>query len=154
MAASSVMSGARAQVVVDGQIVGIFNQISWNYTLDLRNIDILGRFSTAAVITTGMEPVEVSCSGYRAVGAGPQVAARVPRLQDLLTVPYIELTVIDRASGETIAKIHQSSSSGYSTSVDAKGIMTLSAHYRGLLIDDESVQNVESSGASSLPPLT
>ncbi len=151
MPISRVMTGPRAQVIINGEIVGVFNSINWNYTLDLRNVDILGRFSTAEIVNTGMEPVEVSCSGYRVINAGPHVSMSVPLLQDLLSSPNLELAVIDRATGQRIAKIHQCKSSGYSTAIDAKGIESLTAHYRGILVDDESATNSETPGASTLP---
>ena len=152
MAATRTMQGQRAQVIVDGQIVGTVNSISFNYTYDLRNIDILGRSSTAEIVNTGFEPIEITVSGYRCVDAGPQVSLRIPTLQNLMTVPYVEFAVIDRVTGRAITKVHNCRSSGASESCDSKGIWTFNAHFRGLLYANESFSNFEGPNAVNLPP--
>jgi hypothetical protein len=151
MAAPKTMHGARALVSVNGKVVGIFNSLSYDYTLDLQPINILGRFSPAELVHTGAEPVTVRASGWRVVGQGPHVVASVPQIQELLTTGYIEFTVLDRTTNQRVAKIHSVKSTGYATSFTAKTAQEVTFNYVGLMVDDESTQMSEAPGASDLP---
>jgi len=152
MAGAATISGPRVQVWMDGELQGTSNAVSWGWNYDIRNIDLLGRFSTAETVLTGAEPVELTLGGYRVFNAGPHVTCKVPRLQDLMTSDYFELILLDRQTNQPIGKVHQCRAYGYAESADAKSIMTMTIHVRGLLLGDESGENVESSGATVLPP--
>jgi hypothetical protein len=145
------MHGARAQVSINGKVVGIFNSLSYDVTYDLQPINILGRFSPAELVHTGQEPVTVRASGWRIVGQGPYVAASVPQLQDLLTTGYVEFVVIDRATNQRVAKIHSAKSTGYATSFTAKTVQEVTFNFVGLIVDDESTTQFENPGSSDLP---
>ena len=151
------MSGARAKLAVadpsgNFHVVGIFNNVSWGLTYDVQPAYILGRYSPAELDYTAQEPVSITCSGWRIIGKGPHVSARVPRLQDLLTADYIELTVYDRASNDLpIAKFHSVRPTGFSTTLTARQLEEVTVTFVGLLVDDESTQNAESASATDLP---
>jgi len=151
MPATKTMHGARASVYVNNKLVGIFNSLSYDYTLDLQPINILGRFSAAELVHTGAEPVSVRASGWRVVGQGPHVVAGVPTIQELLTTGYMEFVVFDRATNQRVAKIHSVKSSGYATSFTAKTVQEITFNFTGLLVDDETVTMSETPGASDLP---
>lgn len=163
MAAPKVMSGARAKLaIVDpntGQavVVGIFNNVSYGLTYDVQPAYILGRYSPAELDYTAQEPVSITCSGWRVVKQGPHVTARVPKLQDLLTADYLELTVIDRQTeandpnNARIAKFHSVRPTGYSTTITARQLEEVTVTFVGLLVDDESTTNAEHSSAANLP---
>jgi len=163
MAAPKTMSGARAKLAVvdpntgQARVVGIFNNVSYGLTYDVQPVYILGRFSPAELDYTGQEPVSITCSGWRVIGHGPHVSASVPKLQDLLTADYLELTVIDRQSeindpgNAQVAKFHSCRATGYSTSITARQLEEVTVNFVGLLVDDESTVNAEHSSAASLP---
>jgi hypothetical protein len=153
---AKTMTGARAQLIVadpttsTGKVVGIFNNISWGLAYDAQPIFVLGRYSPAETVYTAQEAVNVSATGFRAVGAGAHVSAKVPNLSDLMNHEYMELAVFDRQTNKLIAKIHSVRPTGYSTSVAARGVQEVTVNFIGLLVDEEDMTNAESVGASDL----
>ena len=150
MAPPKVFHGARAlfQILDPNtgipQTVGIFDNCSYNMTYDVQAAFILGRFSAAELGYTAQEPVNITCSGWRVVNAGPYQAAAVPHLQDLLLHEYITMQVVDRQTGNPIATFHSVRPQGWNTSIAAKQLETISINFMGLLVDDESGDNAES----------
>jgi hypothetical protein len=155
------MHGARAQLIISdqneggkGEVVGIFNNVSVALTFDVQPVYLLGRLSAYELVYTAQEPVTVTASGFRVIGAGPHKTGRVPNLQDLLKHEYISLSIIDRNAeqgAKPIHVIHSVRPTGYSTTVSARNLEEITVTFTGLLIDDESSENNESVGASTLP---
>lgn len=151
------MSGARAKVSiydpVSGQskTVGIWNNFSYSVSIDVSPAFILGRYSAAELSTTAVEPVSITCSGWRVVGHGPYVEGRITPLDQLLTQEYIVLSVYDRQTGLAVATIHGCLPTGFSSTLSARQLQDSSNTYQGLLMDDESTINTEAASASDLP---
>lgn len=155
MAPARTMTGARAQLIVTdpkgvGKVVGIFSNVSWGMALDVQDIYILGRYSAAETVYTAHETVNVSATGYRVVGAGAHVSARVPNLSELMNHEYLQLSIFDRQTNVMTAKIHQVRPTGYTTSVNARGVEEITINFRGILVDEENITNAESAGFSDL----
>ena len=159
---AKTFTGARGKLCIISpdtglnQVVGIFNNVSYNCVLDVTPIFILGRFSAAETVFTGAEPCTVTATGWRVIGQGPHVAAGVPTLQQLLTSEYMTMILYDRqpdASGNTpvVATIRNLRSTGFSTSVANRNASEITCSFIGLIVDDESVSQAESPGATSLP---
>ncbi len=146
-----ILGGARMIVYIDGLPVGSFNTISWGLTYDAQTAYILGRSSAAAIEYTGMEPINVSASGWRIMDAGPHQVASIPALDNLLKSGYLELALIDRVSGKAIGKIHSCRALGYNTSAATKSLMEVNYNFIGMLLADENTDNNEATGASVLP---
>lgn len=151
------MSGARAKVSIYdpttglAKLVGIWNNFSYSVNYDVQPAFILGRYSAAELNTVGVEPVSITAGGWRVVDHGPFADGRLTNLADLLTQEYLELAVIDRQSGKTIAKIHGCLPTGFSSGLSARQLQESTNTYMGLLLDDESTVNTEASSASDLP---
>lgn len=159
-----VMHGARAKVgIVDPQtgivnIIGIWNNFSYQLSYDVQPSFILGRFSAAELTTTGVEPVAITAQGWRVVDHGPFQDGRLTNLKDLLFQEYLVLTVYDRqvAAGQqprAIATIRGCLPTGTSSTLSAKQLQESSNTYLGLLMDDESTINAEDPSAADLPGL-
>lgn len=148
---AKTLTGQRAIVYVNNAPVGIFTSLSYDYSLSLVPIDILGRSSPAELVHTGQAPINITASGWRVLGASPTAIAAVPQLQDLLTVGYVEFVVYDRETNTRMARIHSVKSTGYSTGFTAKSALEVTCHYMGLLADDESTNMSEAPGAADLP---
>lgn len=162
MAASKVMTGARAKLAVYDpvtglpKVIGLFNNVSWGLSYEAQEAYILGRYSPADITYTAQNPVNITCSGYRVIEHGPHVDGGLPRLQDLLLFQYIEMSIIDRdreiqGLDGRVAKFHSVVPTGYTTTVNARNQQEMSMTFVGILVDDESVDNSESPGATSLP---
>lgn len=143
--------GGRAQVVVDGKIVGLFSSVSWGGAYDVQPVFLLGRMSAAESVYTGSDVVQVTCSGFTVVDHGPFVDGAMPALQDLLTAGYIELGILDRETNKRIGRIHDCRAANFSRGANARSLSEMTITYIGLRVSDESVLNAEAPGASDLP---
>ena len=160
MAPPRTFSGARAIVSVQDPTgitrqVGIFNNASYGLVYDAQPVYILGRYSPAEIEYTAQEPVQVTCSGWRVYGHGPHVEALVPSLSDLMNHEYLTLNIVDRQNAgpgtSPIAVIRNVRPTGYSTTINARGLVEVTMNFVGILVDDESTTNEESPGKMDLP---
>lgn len=158
MAAPRVVSGARVKVLIQKagqapQVIGIFNQMSYQVAIDVQPAFILGRFTAASLDNTAMEPVNISCRGWRVVGQGAHTAAGVPKVQDLLNAEPIIFQVFDRLTQRNIATITNVRATGHSNEFAARQQSELPVTFLGLIPSDEddSVQQHETDGATDLP---
>jgi hypothetical protein len=152
MASSSkIMHGARAQVSIDGKVVGIFTNVSYGSTYDVQPAYILGRFSPAEITYTAAEPIGISASGWRVIDQGPYDSSKMPLLQDLLVAEDMTFAIFDRQSGKNIMVVTGVKHTGFNTSVAPRALEEMSLNFVGLLLSDENNKNNEAQDASSLP---
>lgn len=157
MAPPKVVHGARCQVIIadpnrgTSKVVGLFNSISYGLAYDVQDVFLLGRVSADEIVTTAQETVNVSCSGFRVVGAGAHTGAHITSLQDVLTAEYLQLAVYDRQTNKIIAKISSVRPVGFSTSINARQLEEISVSFKGILVGDEDVDNAEPVGSTTLP---
>jgi|SRR5579859_1335288 len=156
--AAKTMHGARAliQLISPGQTtaknVGIWMSCSYSVAYDVNPVYILGRFSAAELVTTAIEPVNITCQGWRVVDHGPMVEAGFTNVSDLLNQGDIVLKVYDRQSKKYVANIKGCKPTGTSSGASAKNLMDMSNTYLGLLMDDEStVQEETGNDVATLP---
>jgi hypothetical protein len=147
---SKVMTGARAKVYVDNQLVGIFESCTWNSNVGVEPIHLLGRYGPDEITPTSYEAITINCSGFRVVGAGVHTLPKFPKVQDLLQLEAVTIAVVDRQSGQgiltAIGCVGTTNSGGY----NARAASRVQINYTGLRISDESGAQDES-GAVSLP---
>lgn len=148
---AKTMHGARAQLAINGQIVGIFNTVSYGVSYDANPVFILGRFNAAEIALTGMDAISVTCGGFRVVDGGPYKVASVPKLQDLLNHEDITLAIFDRQTGEQILTVVGVRPTGYDTSVSARGLQDLTVKFLGLSLSDEDGDQEETPNAVNYP---
>lgn len=157
MAPPKTVHGARCQVIIadpntgTAGVVGLFNSISYNLTYQLDEVYLLGRFSADETVYTAQDTVNVTMSGFRVVGAGPHAGAHIPALQTLLTHEYLTLAVYDRQTNQLIGTISNFRPAAFSTTINARQLEEISVSGKGILVSDESVQNAEPVGSSTLP---
>ena len=160
--AAKTVHGARAVVHIADpnsntvRPIGIWNNFSYSVTYDVSPVNILGRFTAAELVTTGVEPVTITAQGFRMIDHGPYVDGRLTNLKDLLTQESLYLTVFDRQSGRMIAKISGCKPTGMSTTLSAKQLQETTTTYVGLIYDDDDLHpaNAEAPSATDLPPTT
>jgi hypothetical protein len=150
MGAPKVVHGARAQVFVGSKLVGLLHNISYNVVYDTQDAYVLGRLSPAEIGYTAQEPVTGTLSGWRVVLNGPHIVG-LPQLKDLLTADYTTLVVFDRVTGKRIGSITGVRLTGHSGGQAARQFSEQVIPYKGMLMGDESVTNVEPAGSSDLP---
>lgn len=145
-----ILNGARAQLIVNGKIVGIFTNCSWGVAYDVQPAFILGRYSPAELTYTAQEAIRVTASGFRVIDNGAHVAAAIPKLQDLMAHQDISLALFDRQTNKQIMTVLGVRPEGYDTDVAARSISAFTARFLGLRAEDESGSQGEAAGASDL----
>lgn len=154
MGTPKVVNGARAQVFVGVQLVGLLHNISYNVVYDTQDAYVLGRLSAAEIGYTAQEPVTGTLSGWRVVKNGPHIIG-LPALQNLLTADYTTLVIFDRVGDGTtpqrIGSITGVRLTGHSGGQAARQFSETVIPFKALLMSDESVTNSEPNGSSDLP---
>ncbi len=154
---TGVLSGPRVKLgCVDvgtgiAKYFGIFESCSWGQTYDCQSVFILGRYTAASLDYTAVEPVQVTCTGWRVVNHGPHSDGRLPFIQNLLQADYIQLVLTDRKTGATVANIVDVRPTGYSTGFAARQLSQLTMSFIGIRAETEEGENVESSDSTFLP---
>jgi hypothetical protein len=137
MAKSTVLTGARAKVMIGETVVGLFSQCTWSIRQGKEPAFILGRFSPAEIIPTTQEPVSMSLSGYRVVDAGPYAVANATLLKNLLDEEDFVITVIDRQTNKTLFRAVGCRVQGWSSGVAARGVSDVRIDVIGMKGEDE-----------------
>lgn len=145
-----IFHGSRAQLIVNGKIVGVFTSCQWGVTYDAVPSYILGRYSPAEITYTGQEAISVTATGFRVVDNGAYVAAGMPKLQELMAHEDIALAIFDRQTNKQIFTVVGVRPTGYSSGTAARSISDFTVNYLGLRSEDESGSQGESAGASDL----
>lgn len=145
-----IFHGARAQLIVNGRIVGIFTSCQWGVNYDAVPSFILGRYSPAEITYTGQEAISVTATGFRVIDNGAYVAAGLPKLQDLMAHEDIALSLFDRQTGKQVMTVVGIRPTGYTSGTAARSVSDFTVNYLGLRAEDESGAQGEASGASDL----
>lgn len=148
---SNVLTGARAVVSVNGNVVGLFESCSYGANIGVEAIHILGRFSAAEITPTSYEAISVNCNGFRVINQGVHVLPAFPKLQDLLALGTVTLSIRDRQTGELIMTAIGCVPTTYNSGPNARSTTRISITYMGLVLSDESGDQSESAGAADLP---
>ena len=137
MAKAKILTGARAKVLINGQVVGLFSNCTWSLNQDKIPNFILGRFSPAEITPTSQEAVNINLRGYRVVDSGPYKVANATMLKNLLTEDDFSVVILDRQSGKAIFTAAGCRVLGWSSGVAAKGVSDIELRILGLRAEDE-----------------
>lgn len=137
MSVAKIMSGARAKLLINGKVVGLFANCSYSVRQDKVPAFILGKYGPAEITPTSQEAVTMDLRGYRVVDAGPHAVANVTMLKNLLTEEDFSIAVVDRQTGKTIFSAVGCRATGFSSGFAAKSVSDLSISIIGLKADDE-----------------
>jgi hypothetical protein len=149
--AAKVFVGARAKVFVDNVLVGIFDSVDYSVNVGAEPIHLLGRYGPAEITPTSYEAVSLNCSGFRLIGNGGHILPKMPKLQDLLNLESVTLSVSDRQNPSVPILIAQNCIPvSYSTGYSAKATSRIRVSYLGTKASDEAGDQSEA-GAVELP---
>lgn len=149
--AAKVFVGARAKVFVDNVLVGIFDSVDYSVNVGAEPIHLLGRYGPAEITPTSYEAVSLNCSGFRLIGNGGHILPKMPKLQDLLNLESVTLSVSDRQKPDVPILVAQNCIPvSYSTGYSAKATSRIRVSYLGTKASDEAGDQSEA-GATELP---
>lgn len=137
MARAKILTGARAKVLINGQLVGLFASCNWSIRQEKVPVFILGRYNPAEITPTSQEAVTLDLRGYRVVDAGPYKVANATLLRNLLEEEDFSVAVLDRQTGKTIFTAVGCRVTGWSSGVANRGISDISISIIGLVGEDE-----------------
>lgn len=137
MALSQILTGARAKVLINGSVVGLFSNCSWSIRQEKQPAFILGRYNPAEIVPTTQEAVQMTLTGYRVVNAGPYVVANATLLKNLLFEQDFAVSILDRQTGQTIFTAVGCRVAGWSSGVASRGISDLRIEVIGIRGEDE-----------------
>jgi hypothetical protein len=149
--AQSTMTGARAVVRVDQQVVGVFDSCQYGGNIGTEPIHTLGRYSASEISVTSYEAIQVSCSGFRVIGQGVHVLPKAPQLQDLINLETVQIEVQDRQTGENVMIVKNCVAQSWSEAQQAKGTTRFNVTYIGTVLSDESGDQEEKQDFTTLP---
>lgn len=151
-AKNKILTGARAKILIGENVVGLFNNCTWQIRQNKEPAFVLGRYSPAEITPTTQEAVSVTLSGYRVIDAGPYKVANATQLQNLLDEGDFVITVEDRQTKKVIFKAVGCRVQGWSSGVAARGVSDIRIDIIGLMGEDESAVkgDGESAGAAKL----
>jgi hypothetical protein len=147
---AKVLTGSRAVVSIDNVIVGLFESCTYGANVGTEPIHLLGRFGPAEITPTSYEAVTINCSGFRVVGQGVHQLPKMPKLQDLLQLGPVTISIRDRQTGELIMTAIGCIPNSYNTGVNARATSRIQITYVGLKVTDEAGDQ-EEAGATDLP---
>src|ERR1019366_955596 len=142
--AFGVMSGARAKLgfwdstTNSVKYIGIYSSVSYNYSIDVQPVYILGRFSAASIDNVSVDTIHMACSGWRVVNHGPMAEGMFPRLDSLAKAGYLSMAITDRQSDTIIANVTKVRPVNYSGGFTMRTLATVDMSYMGILLSDES----------------
>jgi hypothetical protein len=137
MAKPTILTGARAKVLINGNLVGLFNNCTWQQRQGKEPAFILGRFNPAEITPTTQEAVSITLTGYRVVDAGPYKVANATLLKNLLTEEDFTVDVLDRQTGKVIFRAVGCRVQGWSSGVAARGVSDIRVDIIGIKGEDE-----------------
>ena len=141
MAVNKIMHGGRALISAGGRPVGIITDLTWQVTYDTQDAYICGRMHPAEIAYTAQEPVSGSITAWRVVDHGVHAALGLPRLDQLLTADYTEITLFDRGMSKIIGELAQVRLLGHGEGVAARQFSQASIPFKAILFSDETAQN-------------
>lgn len=144
-----VLTGNRSKVYINGELVGIFDSCTVSGTIATEPVFILGRSSAAEIAVTAADVVNVSCSGFRVVGAGVHTLPAVPLVQDLINLDPFTIVVVDRQTGETLETILNCVPVNHSANYNARATSKVNITYMGTIAYNED--NKDSDPGVNLP---
>jgi hypothetical protein len=132
-----VFTGAEAKIYVDNQLVGLYESCNYTVNISTEPIHTLGRFGAHEIAHTAYEAVTVNCGGFRILGQGAFVLPKVPKLQDLLSLGELTITLVDRKTGNNIMTVIGCKGNSYSGGHNAKATSRFQVSYMGTKLSEE-----------------
>lgn len=137
MARAKIFTGARAKVLINGNVVGLFSNVSWSLQQAKVPNFILGRFSPAEITPVDQDAVRMSLSGYRVVDSGPYKVANATLLKNLLSEEDFSVAILDRQTNKRIFQADGCRVLGWSSGAAARGVSDIRLDIIGMIGQDE-----------------
>lgn len=153
--ASKVMTGARAIVRINQQIVAAFANCSWAVRQPKEAIFILGAYAPVELTPTSQEAISMTLTGFRVINASNDGGSpystvnQMEKLQNLLNDHDFQVSITDRQSGKVLANVTGCKIVSQSSGAAARGITDLRLEVMGLLYQDESGDQYQDSSSTA-----
>jgi hypothetical protein len=136
----NVISGAGVRILGNGLVIGFATGVSVVRSSSSKYIYEIDSVTAAEIVNATTFSVIGSLTGIRTRGGGIEASG----LMDYSTVfklinhPYVSLEIVDRLSGTTIMQISQCIFDQDSLNIPAKGVLELSADFKGIFCNTDN----------------
>ncbi len=137
MGQAQIFTGARAKVLINGNVVGLFSNCSWSINQAKVPNFILGRYSPGEITPVDQDAVRMSLTGYRVINAGPYKVADATLLKNLLNEEDFSVAILDRQTNQRIFQADGCRVLGWSSGAAARGVSDLRIDIIGMIGQDE-----------------
>jgi len=133
-----VVSGARARLVINGQVIGFATGVNCSENIVLQPIDVLGEIDPVEYEPVGRS-VMMNTTAVRIKANSLKTLGVVPRGDTVEIINFAEVDALieDVVTGDVIMKISRLKAEAVNWRVDTTGIMTMDASFRGIRVYDE-----------------
>lgn len=140
---SPIFNGARAKLIINNQLVGIFTQCSWGVSNDVHTAHILGRHGVAQFTYTGMDAIRVNLSAFRVIGSSPYSLKVAAELKEMMQYRGIQIQILERDTDKVVTTIEDCYLVSFDTGVAARTISDVSMTLVGRQLSDETTDGAE-----------
>jgi len=154
---SKTMTGARAMVMINGQVIGFFSNAAVTCRQSKEPIYVLGAYAPVELCPTTQDVISLTLTGFKQQGKGPYAIGAATLANELIKEGEFDVTVIDRQQANFASSMDQNYMGNrkdaatlkgkrcrlvsWSTGFAARGISDLRLEVVGLEIEDESIQD-------------
>jgi hypothetical protein len=132
---SKVMTGAKAQFLINGKKIAYASNVSWNENIAYEPINVLDQLEVAEHAETGYT-VDLQCQSFRVLGESVKALGIMQSLNKILTQG--DMTAAVTHGGQNLLLMTGVKLQSRQTSVDARGVMTETWSFVGKKATDET----------------
>lgn len=143
---TKVFSGARAIFVFNGTAIAFASGVDGSEEIMYQPVETLDNLEVVEHVPVGYRTT-LSCSMFRTISKGPSTDDTpgsikqqniMPLEQNILTTEGVDVFIVDRVSGKTIATFHNVKTASYRFSITARGIVAQNVQFVTTRLTDEA----------------
>jgi hypothetical protein len=135
---ATVLSGARAKLIVNGTEVGYASNVSATENIALARVDVLGDIDSKEIVPVGRS-VSVQAGFIRISGESLKDLGLIPRggTLDVLEFPELTMEVYDQVGDFPVWRVEGCRAESRSWQVQAGSVVSVNASFQARRIYDE-----------------
>ena len=146
MSLPTLFTGARAKVFLSRpgqppQLMGLFDGVDVSYGFGVAESHVLGAFGPRSLDYVDASAVSISATMFRSVRNPVTKNFVFPTVADLLRHEGLEMTILDRQTGEPVRTIRDIRQTTFNESFQARSQVKNTIAMMGVLVDDENTIN-------------
>lgn len=144
MATQQVLTGARANLKINGQLIGWASWVSWTEELQQEAVEVLDRLEPAEYAVTGYRVTlnfrffRISGNSLRELGFWPLMGATPEDLRSsILNMPEVTVEVEDTHGNQLLAKFSRCKPQTRNVDINPRGLIGKNATFTTIYASEE-----------------